>query len=159
LLNTGNLTCWGDNAVGQLGIGDTLTRGNFPNQLGDAMPLLMLGNGRKVISFSSADGHRCAALDNGDLKCWGYNSNGQLGLGEASPRGTGPNQMGDALPRVDLGLDRVARSVSVRRGATCALLDNGMVKCWGVNNYGQLGLGDTNGKGGQGGGGERAGFG
>ena len=30
---------------------------------------------------------------------------------------------------------------------SCFMLDNGSVKCWGENNYGQLGLGDTNNRG------------
>jgi hypothetical protein len=41
-------------------------------------------------------------LDNQELKCWGNNTNGQLGLGDTAARGDNPNEMGDNLPAVDL---------------------------------------------------------
>ncbi|MCP4756161.1 MAG: hypothetical protein GY866_35310, partial [Proteobacteria bacterium] len=48
------------------------------------------------------------------------------------------------LPSVDLGTDRTAEELALGEDHTCALLDNGAIKCWGRNDYGQLGLGDTN---------------
>jgi len=46
--------------------------------------------------------HTCAILAGGNVKCWGYNAYGQLGLGDSTTRGTDPAQMGDALPEVEL---------------------------------------------------------
>ena len=51
--------------------------------------------------------------------------------------------MGDTLPAVDLGTGRTATAITAGGCHTCALLDNGTVKCWGDNDAGQLGLGDT----------------
>ena len=51
--------------------------------------------------------------------------------------------MGDALPAVDLGPGRTAKMISAGYAHTCAVLDDDSVKCWGINNYGQLGYGDT----------------
>jgi hypothetical protein len=85
----------------------------------------------RALSISVGRVHACAVLDDHALKCWGDNSSGQLGLGDTRPRGRDASEMGDALPAVDLGTGRTAVAVAARSYATCALLDDGSVKCWG----------------------------
>ena len=80
--------------------------------------------------------HSCALLQGCALKCWGRNTEGQLGYGDTKSRGLVPEDMGAALPIVDLGTDRCAVSIALGNLHTCALLDNGAVKCWGENNKG-----------------------
>lgn len=143
LLSNNKLKCWGENKKGQLGLGDTINRGNLPHQMGDALPYVDLGVGRKVKKITGGYYHTCAILDNNKVKCWGENSIGQLGLGDRINRGDQPNQMGDNLPYVDLGEGRTAKKISAGYFHTCALLDNNKVKCWGYNTQGQLGLGDS----------------
>ena len=46
--------------------------------------------------------HSCAILDNGSVKCWGYNNNGQLGIDNTTNMGDNSSEMGDNLPVVDL---------------------------------------------------------
>ncbi len=149
LLHDGSVKCWGDNEYGELGLGDTVTRGNRPFQMGDALPPVDLGAGRTAVAITAGADSTCALLDNGTVKCWGGNLYGELGLGDRRNRGRMPGEMGDALPAVDLGTGR--RALAVWTGAdavhTCALLDNDTVKCWGGNQFGQLGLGDTNNRG------------
>jgi alpha-tubulin suppressor-like RCC1 family protein len=142
LLSNNKLKCWGENEKGQLGLGDTNNRGILPNQMGDNLPYVDLGVGRRVKQFTGGYYHTCAILDNNKVKCWGGNRTGQLGLGDQTNRGDKPNQMGDNLPYVDLGLGRTAKRISAGYFHTCALLDNDKVKCWGYNTQGQLGLGD-----------------
>ena len=48
------------------------------------------------------------------------------------------------LPTVNLGTGRTATAISAGYEHTCALLDNASVKCWGRNDYGQLGIDNTN---------------
>ena len=55
--------------------------------------------------------------------------------------------MGDNLPSIDLGTGRTATAIAAGSFHTCALLDNGSVKCWGDNAIGQLGIGNTTDKG------------
>lgn len=142
LLAGGAVKCWGENLSGELGYGDTISRGGAPTDMGDNLPLVDLGTGRWATAISVGANHACALLDGGDVKCWGANNYGQLGLGDTADRGDGPNEMGDHLPVVDLGTDRRATAISAGEWHTCAVLDGGDVKCWGVNN-GRLGLGDT----------------
>ena len=55
-----------------LGLGDTLNRGANPNEMGDALPAINFGAGRRAISISIGAFHACAILDDGSTKCWGY---------------------------------------------------------------------------------------
>jgi len=145
--------CWGFNDSGQLGQGDTVNRGNAPGQMGNALLNIDVGTHRTVIAFTTGGFHTCVILDNFTVKCWGNNLSGQLGLGDTANRGDGPDEMGDTLPAVDLGVDvdgNPLQAVAISAGAfhTCAVLNDkaaeqSLVKCWGDNSSGQLGLGDT----------------
>jgi hypothetical protein len=89
--------------------------------------------------------HTCALLDDGNVKCWGLNLVGQLGYGDTYRRGGDAMDMGDALPLVDLGTGRFATAIAAGGDATCALLDDGTVKCWGgADLNGQPGDGTQN---------------
>jgi len=141
LLDSGDVKCWGANESGQLGLGDTATRGDDPGEMGILLPFVDLAPGRTVTAVAAGGRHTCALLDGGDVKCWGANESGQLGLGDTAPRGTGACQMGVFLPTVPLG--EAARAVAAGEAHTCALLSvSGQVRCWGSNEYGQLGVGD-----------------
>ena len=143
LLTDGGVKCWGRNDGGQLGLGDTEDRGDDPGEMGDALPAVDLGSGRMVSRLFVGAGHSCALFDGGDIKCWGHNTYGQLGLGDGEHRGDDPNEMGDTLAIVDLGAQSRVINLGLGSGRTCALLTDGRVKCWGANTVGQLGLGDT----------------
>ncbi|MFM7618137.1 MAG: RCC1 domain-containing protein [Actinomycetes bacterium] len=147
LLDNGTVKCWGANSGGQLGLGDNQPRGYVPGQMGDTLPAVALGTGRTATQLAAGSTSMCAVLDNGTVKCWGLNYDGELGLGDTNDRGDGPGEMGDALPVVALGTGRTATQLTAVGDHTCALLDNGTVKCWGRNDSGQLGLGATNDRG------------
>jgi alpha-tubulin suppressor-like RCC1 family protein len=144
LLDDSSLKCWGSNVAGGIGAGVLGNLGDEPDEMGDALPTVDLGTGRHAVSVAGGDYHTCAILDDGTLKCWGNNEFGQLGLGDTEARGDDANEMGENLPAVDLGPGR--RAIAVVGGSlhTCAILDDETVKCWGWNQFGQLGLGDTN---------------
>jgi hypothetical protein len=71
--------------------------------MGDALPALELGAGVTTVALAQGEYHRCATIATHALKCWGINSNGQLGLGDTDTRGDVVGEMGDALPAVDVG--------------------------------------------------------
>jgi alpha-tubulin suppressor-like RCC1 family protein len=142
LLSIGRVKCWGDNSFGQLGLGDMNARGDGPNEMGDHLPVTDLGVA-PVVAVTAGRAHTCALSDDGTVRCWGANYDGQLGRGNVTQRGDLPNQMGANLGPIDLGPGRTATAISAGGDHTCALLDDSTVKCWGANNAGQLGQGDT----------------
>ena len=146
VLDDASIKCWGENQDGQLGYGDVQVRGDQPGEMGDSLAAVDLGTSRTAVHVSAGidfvSPHTCAVLDNGSVKCWGGNTDGQLGYGDTLDRGDQPGEMGDALPTIDLGVGRTAIQVSAGSKFTCAVLDDASVKCWGQNNVGQLGYGD-----------------
>mmetsp|Transcript_31872 Transcript_31872/g.49825 ORF Transcript_31872/g.49825 Transcript_31872/m.49825 type:complete len:382 (-) Transcript_31872:1946-3091(-) len=137
------LKCWGRNAAGQLGTGDTLNRGQSSDEMDSALAPIDLGAGVQPEQISSGSDHTCVLTDEGKVKCFGSNVAGQLGYGDFVNRGQGADQMADLLPFLDLGAGRRAQSVSSGFYHSCALLQDASVVCWGYNQYGQLLKGDT----------------
>eukprot|EP01084_Bolivina_argentea_P031693 58662_1 len=92
--------------------------------------------------------HTCIYMSpNNKTKCYGYNNYGQLGLGDTNNRGGASNGMGDSLLEIDLGSDFFPMQIVAGIEHTCALSTANKVKCFGNNNNGVLGYGDTNNRG------------
>lgn len=127
LMENRNVKCWGANNVRQLG-----TPANEAPNVNQPQDVPNLANDVEQIA-SSVD-HSCAQRANGDVHCWGANSFGQIGDGTISPF--------KGATRVD-DLSGNAKEVSTGIAHSCALMTNGTVRCWGANNYGQLGTGNT----------------
>ena len=118
LLDDASVKCWGYGATGRLGLGNTSSRGDNANEMGDSLPAVSLGTGRTATAVSGGDKHTCALLDDRTVKCWGTNTNGQLGLGDVNHRGDAAGEMGNALPRVDVGRLRLIDGVVPTAQAT-----------------------------------------
>jgi alpha-tubulin suppressor-like RCC1 family protein len=142
-LDDDSVKCWGQNAVGQLGLGDNTDRGKTAPTMGDALPPVNLGLLRKAKAIAAGEAHTCAILDNDALKCWGSGTQGQLGLGDGAYHGNDPGEMGEALFPVNLGTGRHAVAIGAGQHHTCAVLDDKTMKCWGEGGVGQLGQGST----------------
>jgi alpha-tubulin suppressor-like RCC1 family protein len=123
LLNTGAVKCWGGNSNGQLGNGTTTQ---------STTPVDVTGLSSGVVAISSGGMHNCALLNTGAVKCWGSNTNGQLGNGTTTQSTT---------PVDVTGLSSGVSSISVGYQHNCALTNTGALKCWGYNLYGQIGDG------------------
>ena len=145
LSTTGHVRCWGENDYGQLGYGDTTYRGDQGGEMGLDLPIVNIGAGETATALTCGIEHVCVRLASDDkIKCWGRNNHGQLGLGDTENRGDEPGEMGDNLPRVNIGTVRTALRVDAGHHFTCVNLDSRNVKCWGLNDVGQLGQGNTN---------------
>ena len=143
IYENGSLYCSGWNTVGQLGLGYVNINPSSPSNAGNTVPKFVnLGSNNSANSIHIGEGgHACAILMNMELRCWGDNWWGQVGAGFRS------NSTSDAVnsltsPQiVDLGVNRKAITVAIAEHSTCAVLDNGNVKCWGYNANGELGRG------------------
>lgn len=120
----GDVTCWGSNFWGQLGVGST-TKSLVP----EGVP--GLSGSRALIA---GDVHTCAVTDAGGVECWGWNNDGQLGstAGEKSLVPLAVKSLSSGVVALAAGLDY-----------SCALTAAGGVKCWGGNSLGELGNGTT----------------
>jgi alpha-tubulin suppressor-like RCC1 family protein len=96
-------------------------------------PLTVLAPTPKVVQVAVSVTHACALLDDGTVRCWGTNDEGELGDGTDVSRAT---------PEPVVGLQRVVQ-ISVGRGTSCARIADGTARCWGHDHYGQLGDGLT----------------
>ena len=135
--------CWGWNGFGQLGQGDSNSRGDEDSEMGDNLKIIDLGSEFYVDHLSCGWAHTCALSINHSIKCFGANSAGQLGYGHSMSIGDGPGEMGDDLKIVDLGTDFEPIQVECGFASSCALSTEYRMKCWGLNTDGQLGQGDT----------------
>ena len=138
LLDDGHVRCWGQQG-GWLGYGNTQAVGD--NETPGSMDPVNLGTGRTATAIAAGDAHACAILDDGTVRCWGYGFNGELGYGAQEV--VGDNEVPASKPPVNLGPGRTAKAITAGGGFTCAILDDGSVRCWGGNDFGQLGAGNV----------------
>lgn len=130
VLTDNTLKCWGDNFGGALGQGDLEDR-DAKAVMGDALLPINLGSGKTAKYVVAGSYNTCAVLNDGAVKCWGYNANGALGKGDKLDVGGAAGDMA-ALQALDLGAGRKAKQLVMTRGDTnCALLQDGTIACWG----------------------------
>jgi alpha-tubulin suppressor-like RCC1 family protein len=138
-VSDGHVLCWGDNSLGQLGrISGSSTSTGTPQSvtLSDGTPAVL------ILQVSSIQDHVCAALGTAQAQCWGQNGSGQLGSATVSSgsRGWTATLVGKDLSGTPL--QRVAFMVAGREHS-CALVSDGTAFCWGLNDNGQLGIGNV----------------
>lgn len=125
LMTTGAVRCWGGNAEGAVGVGDLFDR---------LTPTQVSGLSSGVTSLAAGSAHVCAVVS-GAAQCWGRNASGQLGDGTTTLRNT---------PVAVSGLSGTPDAVAVGGNTSCVRLSNNTARCWGDNQFGQLGDGTGN---------------
>jgi len=116
---TAGVICWGSNNFGQLGNG--LTTPSFTYQFEHVN---VVGLAQGVVAVSAGSNDTCAMTGGGALWCWGMNRYGELGTGTLDLALT---------PAAVVGFSAGATAISAGEEYTCALTDQGAVRCWGWN--------------------------
>ncbi len=127
LLTDGAVTCWGDDANGQLGNGAAGAQTSPP------APITLPGPGTAKAVSAGAD-HVCVVLTDGGVTCWGQGLDGRLGNGGTSTVTAPPAP-------ITLPSPGTAAAVSAGYRHSCAVLTSGAVTCWGQDFSGELGNG------------------
>lgn len=131
ILNDDSVKCWGSNTSGQLGVGDTTNR-TTPTAVN-------LGSGFTAKELIVGGLSYCAILNDNSVKCWGKNSQGELGVGSNS------NQTSPAA--ISFGVGRSVKKLIMTKSSSyntsCAILDDDTLRCWGYNAQGQIGDAST----------------
>jgi alpha-tubulin suppressor-like RCC1 family protein len=131
LTTGGVLYAWGKNTRGELGVGDVTPRSS---------PVAVLGGLKfvKVLQNEGSSETSCYGLTaSGSLYAWGYNSSGELGVGDVAPRSSPVAVLG-GLTFKDFSIVHHSGFPSV-----CAITNSGVAYSWGYNGSGELGVGDV----------------
>jgi alpha-tubulin suppressor-like RCC1 family protein len=148
ILQGGGVRCWGfGGSIVIQELGGPLGYGNLEDVGDDETPASMgdIDIGGAAIALAVGAQHTCVVIDGGSVRCWGYANNGydlypgRLGYGNIQH--IGDNETPASAGDVDIGGIAVGITAGVRH--TCALLDDGAVRCWGWGGMGTLGYGNT----------------
>jgi alpha-tubulin suppressor-like RCC1 family protein len=124
LLTNGAITCFGNNNTGQLGQALTMTSSSTPTVVTLSATATHVSVGKQFT---------CALLSTAAVNCFGDDAKGQLGFGTSgSFRET---------PAAVTGLTGTVVDVVAGTSHACAVMSTGQVRCWGLNDQGQLGIG------------------
>ena len=74
------------------------------------------------VDLAISNKRSCVLFDSGDVKCFGNNDDGRLGLGDTEHRGDDPDEMGNSLPFIDFG-GRAVKQIDAGEFHTCVLFD------------------------------------
>ncbi|XP_064826628.1 RCC1 and BTB domain-containing protein 1-like isoform X3 [Oncorhynchus masou masou] len=127
LTHDGEVFAWGYNNCGQVGSGATANQPT-PRRVTTCL------QGKVVMGIACGQTSSMAVLDNGEVFGWGYNGNGQLGVGNNG------NQLTPCRLAALQGL--CVLQIASGYAHSLALTDEGLLYAWGANTYGQLGTGN-----------------
>ncbi|MHB8289687.1 MAG: hypothetical protein ACYDEY_10700 [Acidimicrobiales bacterium] len=141
VLTTGAVDCWGSNVCGELGnalmFPAVVGYSDVPVAVGKVVSNVsgtVFSKITNAISVAAGAGNYCAAPATGAMDCWGVDYDGELGNGSTSNSNS------------PIGVTNIANAVSVvaaQYDSYCATFATGAVYCWGLNQDGELGDGNT----------------
>jgi len=146
------IKCWGYGLYGNLGYGVAGSVGQYASQMGDNLDTVDLGSfvPEEVVAYDHAT---IVVSANGTAKAWGYSGDGRTGSESSQSIGDASGEMGDNLPRINLGTGFNATGIAQGFYADHMCVFDGnqpaltAMKCFGYNGYGQLGYGDQSARG------------
>lgn len=123
----GEVFSWGQNKFGQTGSNLT-TNQCYPRKVNNAL------TGKFAVSICCSHSSSFAVMNTGEVYGWGYNGNGQLGIGSTA------NQLSPIRISNFNGIKVVKLACGYSH--VLALTDEGTMYSWGSNSHGQLGIGN-----------------
>ncbi|HEX7120750.1 MAG TPA: Ig-like domain-containing protein [Gemmatimonadaceae bacterium] len=126
LSDAGVAYCWGWNSVGRLGYGSPLRDSYVP---------VPVAGGHVFVTLSSGSKHTCALTAAGDAWCWGDDEYGALGDGPPGGISTSPVAVAGGL--------QFRLIAAGGYNNTCGVAVDSSAYCWGNNDFGQVGSGDS----------------
>ncbi len=130
------LYCWGNNTLGQLGVGNTSSY--IPLKVSDSL---------KFKDVAAVGGMTCAITTDGDVYCWGANYAGSLGDGITTQsfrpiKVTTNNIKFTQITAYNVSYTPKYADHNVNK--ICIISSQNIPYCWGKNSNGELGNGTTN---------------
>lgn len=123
----GTVHCTGSDGSGQLGDGAGTSTTSTPVQVTlSPLPSALITGGS----------HSCALVVTGEMRCWGSDTQGQIGNGATTGSQFSPVAVLNMTDAVGIGKSALGAH-------QCAVRVNTRVHCWGNNEQGQLGDGST----------------
>ena len=148
IFESGATKCWGQNTNFQQ-IQSTLTQFNFYDMRGILSEDLEVGYqyGCMLVSDTTElNNGQSLSPEAGEIVCWGSGSNGKTGLGTTSSYLL--TSTSNYMAPLDFnGVKMIDVEIGPQSGHTCSISDERELYCWGLNNAGQLGQGNTYNKG------------
>ncbi|UZN02971.1 RCC1 domain-containing protein [Cellulomonas sp. S1-8] len=133
----GSAYCWGLRSSGAIG------DGGGPNGSQTTPSAVLLPGGTTVTDVSTGGGSSCALTSDGEIWCWGSNSDGQLGSTSVPPGTT--SELPVLVDRALMPPGVTFTAVSIGTRHTCAIGTDDQVYCWGLGTaLGYVGASSTN---------------
>ncbi len=128
-LDSKDTYCWGSNKFGQVGINNTVLSILKPEPIDQS-------KSGQFKSLSLGNEFSCGIATSGDSYCWGYGGSGQLGHGE----GVFNDGYVESPIMVNQKISGPFKEISSGLRSSCGIAISGYSYCWGLNNYGELGI-------------------
>ncbi len=139
--NDDTIWCWGANGEGQLGDGTGQGQRCGATMCRAAPVEVKRTWAEGVVQIASGSDHTCARTVGGVLWCWGLDERWQLGAAAGTPRALCGRAVCRNAPAQVAGLGGAAKKVGAGGWHTCAVRTDGVLLCWGKNNFGEVGDG------------------
>jgi alpha-tubulin suppressor-like RCC1 family protein len=144
LSELGEVFCWGSSDAGQLGLPSVSSKcdSGGPTACLNSLQKIRFQGEAKAVSISAGANHACAEMESGGYICWGSRALGIAGDGASNGSRCGPSDTSclTETPKLAFPVELQAGELSAGSEATCSVMNDKSLICWGKGAWGQLGV-------------------